>query len=91
MSISIHLHDGELKKVVEYCFDTYIAAIKKGIKSLTTDGSCKTSDERYRKAEQKLISFTRNLSPAQRGWIDDAFSKCVICLFGLANCLSLTD
>ncbi|KIM85656.1 hypothetical protein PILCRDRAFT_5323 [Piloderma croceum F 1598] len=77
MSVSIHLHDGELKKVVEYCVDTYIAGIQcvyvKGIKSFTTNGSCKKSDERYRQAEQKLVSFTKNLTPAQRGWIDEAF------------------
>jgi hypothetical protein len=71
MSFSIHLHGGELWKLIELCVEAYMT----GAKSLTTKGSCKKSDERYRRAEEKLIGFTKNLTPDQRALIDGSFKQ----------------
>jgi len=81
MSISIHLHDGELQKLVEYCVDAYIAGIRfayeRGVKSFTTGGSVEKSDRRYLQAEQKLVNFAKSLTPGQRERIDNCFKRVI--------------
>jgi hypothetical protein len=79
MSVSLHFHDGELQKLVEYCVNAYVASIQaayqNGVKSFTTNGSCEKSEQRYLRAEQKLIDFTMNLTPDQRSKIDLCFER----------------
>ena len=79
MSVSFHFHDGELQKLVEYCVNAYVASIQAayqgGVKSFTTNGSCKKSEQRYLRAEQKLMGITMNLTSDQRSKIDVCFNQ----------------
>jgi oligoribonuclease (3'-5' exoribonuclease) len=71
VSFAIHFHGGELQKLIKLCVEAYMT----GAKSLMTKGSCKKSDERYRRVEEKLIGFTKNLIPDQWALIDGSFKQ----------------
>jgi len=80
--VSIGLHGGELQKLVEYCYETFVAdtarfLYKKGVKSRTTDGLRESADRRYLRASQTLASFSSSLSPTQRALIDEHFRTMV--------------
>jgi len=80
--VSVELHGGEIQKLVQYCYEAYVAdparfVYKKGLKSHTTEGLCESGDRRCFRAEQKLATFTKALTPEQRELIDVSFSEVV--------------
>jgi len=80
--VSIEFHNGELQKLVEYCYEAFVAdtarfLYKKGIKSHTTKGLVEAGDRRYLRASQLLANFSNTLTKEQRDLINESFCTMV--------------